>query len=84
MAGSLPPEWQTWYSSLTHPPIFSPSGADAWWESQREVLGPNCVDETDTDALIAFLRKVFVLDPTSRPTATELLQDPWFKSLKLQ
>jgi serine/threonine protein kinase len=41
-------------------------------------------DETDTDALIAFLRKVLVLDPASRPTATEILQDPWFKSLKLQ
>ena len=79
MAGFLPPEWQTWYSSLTHPPPFSPSGADAWWKSHKEILGQNCVDETETDVLIAFLRKLLALDPALRPTATEMLQDPWFE-----
>ncbi len=79
MTGSLPPEWQIWYSSLSKPPQISLSGADAWWESRREILHRNCVDETDTDALIMFLRKVLVLDPAKRPTAAEVSQDPWLQ-----
>lgn len=32
-----------------------------------------------TDAFITFLTKVPVLDPAMRPTAAEVLQDPWFQ-----
>ncbi|KAF8972588.1 kinase-like protein [Flammula alnicola] len=77
MAGTLPPGWQNWYTSLSTPPEVSPSGADAWWALRRKRLSQNCADEADTDALIALLRKVLVLDPTARPTAAEILQDPW-------
>ncbi|KAF8971371.1 hypothetical protein BDZ97DRAFT_1913862 [Flammula alnicola] len=61
-------------AAIVHGEI-SPSGADAWWASHREYLRQNCADEADTDALIALLRKVLVLDPTARPTAAEVLQD---------
>ena len=79
MTGSLPSEWQMWHSSLSNPPQVSLSGADAWWESRRKYLRQNCVDEADTDALITLLRKVLILDPAERPTAPEVLRDPWFQ-----
>ncbi|KAH7927484.1 kinase-like protein [Leucogyrophana mollusca] len=78
MAGSLPPGWRSWYASLSNPPEVSPSGADAWWASRRGALRRNCIDDADTDALIALLRKVLVLDSAARPTAAEVLQDLWF------
>lgn len=80
MAGSLPPGWESWYAGLQNPPEVSSSSADTFWRSRREILRPNCRTEADCDALIALLRKVLVLDPTMRPTATEVLQNPWFPS----
>jgi serine/threonine-protein kinase SRPK3 len=82
MASSLPPGWKNWYASLSDAPEVSPSGADAWWASRREALQPNCADEADTDALIMLLRKILVLDPAARPTAAEVLQEPWFGVLR--
>ena len=79
MAGSVPLMWQMWHFSLSDPPQVSLSGADAWWESRRKYLRQNCADEADTDALIALLRKVLVLDPAERPTVQDVLRDPWFQ-----
>ncbi|KAH7924444.1 kinase-like protein [Leucogyrophana mollusca] len=79
MAGSLPPGYRNWHASLSNPPEVSPSGADAWWVSRREALRINCADDAAADALITLLRKVLVLDPMARPTAAEVLQDPWFQ-----
>ncbi|RMD43946.1 hypothetical protein DV735_g1232, partial [Chaetothyriales sp. CBS 134920] len=35
----------------------------------------------DPSRFIAFLRRVLTWDPEQRPTAAELLQDPWFKAV---
>ena len=78
MASSLPPGWEDWYANLTDPPEISPTRADAWWVERWEVLRRNCVDDASTDALITFLGRVLVLDPALRPTAAEVLEDPWF------
>jgi len=79
MTGSVPPGWKSWYTNLSNPPEVSPSIADAWWAKRRDCLRAGCVDEASTDALIALLRKVLVLDPALRPTAVVVLQDPWFQ-----
>jgi len=50
------------------------SCCDEHWDS--EVLRRNCADDASNDTLIT-LRKVLVLDPALRPTAAEVLQDPW-------
>lgn len=78
MASSLPLGWESWYASLADPPEISPRSADAWWAERRRRLRKHCTDDASADALVVFLRKVLVLDPASRPTATEVLQDPWF------
>jgi len=78
MAGSLPPGWEDWYAKLTDPPEISSSAADAWWADRWEHLRPTCADDKSTDALVTFLRGVLVVDPALRPTAAEVLQDPWF------
>jgi len=77
MADSLPPTWLNWYSSLANPPEVSPSSADAWWQTQRERLQKRSTDEASVDGLVNLLKKVWVLDPASRPTAAQVLQDPW-------
>ena len=81
MTGSLPPGWEEWYANLTDPPEISPAGADGWWAQRWEILRRNCADDESTDALVTFLRKVLVLDPALRPTAAEVLKDPWFQSV---
>ena len=78
MADSLPPTWLNWYSSLANPPEVSPSSADAWWQKRREELRKYSADEASVDGLVNLLKKVLVLDPASRPTAAQVLRDPWF------
>ena len=75
MAGSLPPEWEDWYANLSDPPEISPTGADAWWADRCTRLRPNCADDESADALVALLQKVLVVDPVSRPTAAEVLEE---------
>jgi serine/threonine-protein kinase SRPK3 len=78
MADSLPPTWLNWYSSLANPPEVSPSSADAWWQKRREEFRKCYADEASVDGLVNLLKKVLVLDPASRPTAAQVLRDPWF------
>ena len=63
--------------NLTDLPEISPTRADAWWVERWEALRRNCADDASTDALITFLRRVLVLNPALRPTAAEVLEDPW-------
>ncbi|KAH6980857.1 serine protein kinase [Ilyonectria sp. MPI-CAGE-AT-0026] len=41
---------------------------------------PDDVDEAESAVIIALIRRILNYDPALRPTAEELLEDPWFHS----
>lgn len=41
---------------------------------------PDDVDEAESALIIALIRRILNYDPALRPTAEELLEDPWFHS----
>ena len=51
-------------------------GYDEEWESMREALPK--IPPHEAALLYDLLSKIFVYDPTSRPTASEILDHPWF------
>ncbi|KAF8899480.1 hypothetical protein CPB84DRAFT_1847692 [Gymnopilus junonius] len=79
MADVLPPGWEIWHASLSNPSEVSPNSANAWWATCRERVCLACSDEADVDLSIALLKKILILDPTLRPSAAEIVHDPWFK-----
>ena len=75
----VPPKWEElWKSSGSRSLDMSP---DTFWAETRGALRKGCVDEEDLESLVTLLRKVLVLDPAMRPTAAEILRDPWFQDM---
>ncbi|KAG6901938.1 hypothetical protein C0995_006460 [Termitomyces sp. Mi166 len=77
MASSLPPKWQDWCATLPNPPQVSKDTSNLWWASEWRFIRSRCDDDAEADALVALLKKLLVLDPMARPTAIEVLDDPW-------
>ncbi|KAG6889053.1 hypothetical protein C0995_004336 [Termitomyces sp. Mi166 len=77
IADSLPPGWQDWYATLPNPPEVSKNASNLWWASKWKFIRSYCADDADADALVTLLKKLLVLDPMARPTAIEVLDDPW-------
>lgn len=80
MAGSVPFGWKEWWDAQSNQCAISPSVAVAWWEKRRNSFCRHFSDLEDADAFFSLLRRMLILDPAARPTASEILQDPWFLS----
>ncbi|CAK7275551.1 hypothetical protein SEPCBS119000_006742 [Sporothrix epigloea] len=39
------------------------------------------IDEKEATAVKVLIRRILQYDPAKRPTASELLQDPWFRGI---
>ncbi|KAI5831073.1 kinase-like protein [Schizophyllum commune Tattone D] len=74
MSATLPLAWKAWCDSAPRPC----SSPDAWWTERRERIRGAYADDRDADALLALLERILVLDPAERPSAAEIVQDPWF------
>lgn len=77
-AGYVPTAWQTWWSTMPKAPDVSPDAAQRFWKEKREMLRRHCADDADVDHLIVLLKKLLTLDPAARPSAAEVVNDPWF------
>ncbi|KAL1757694.1 kinase-like domain-containing protein [Schizophyllum commune] len=75
MSATLPLEWKAWWASAPRPG----SSSDAWWTERRDRLRGACADDRGADALVDMLKRILVLDPAKRPSAAEIVQDPWFR-----
>jgi non-specific serine/threonine protein kinase len=40
---------------------------------------PSDIDEAESSTIISLLRRILQYDPKKRPSAADILQDPWFK-----
>ncbi|KAF8910432.1 kinase-like protein [Gymnopilus junonius] len=80
MAGSIPPGWLHWDTNTRgpEPDEVCSEAADKWWASRWGWIRNYCINDSDTDVLILLLRRILVLDAALRPTAEEILGDPWF------
>ncbi|KAL1757718.1 kinase-like domain-containing protein [Schizophyllum commune] len=81
LAGRVPPAWQAWWDSKPREPLSG--DPEAWWDSpdQRDWIANGCEDEEDANAAIRLLKKLLVLEPSSRASCEEILQEPWFKDV---
>ncbi|KAJ6484364.1 kinase-like domain-containing protein [Mycena vitilis] len=82
LCGGAPVDWIAYFASLpdTVPPRnFTPEAADAFWaKTEYPKRGGQTTEEIR--GLVALLRRMLVLDPMQRPSALNLLQDPYFIS----
>jgi serine/threonine protein kinase len=56
----------------------APKAADALWAKTTERLQIKGQTAEDAHGLVKLLRRMLVIDPMERPTASALLQDPYF------
>ncbi|KAJ7205978.1 kinase-like domain-containing protein [Mycena pura] len=71
-----PEEWIQYFAALP----FTTECADTLWAEHAKHMverGPG-ISEEDAEALVRLLRRMLVIDPKKRPSALELLQDPYF------
>jgi serine/threonine protein kinase len=54
--------------------------ADDLWNDVEQTFTERGVE--DPAALVRLLRRMMVFDPSRRPTAAELLRDPYFRTLQ--
>ncbi|KZV61425.1 kinase-like protein [Peniophora sp. CONT] len=79
LAGAVPSSWDVYpAANVLSASGITPRSADNLWQQHRADLRNVCSSEQDVDALIALLRRVLVLDPAARPSAADILRDPWF------
>ncbi|KZV61424.1 kinase-like protein [Peniophora sp. CONT] len=81
LVGVVPSSWSAYpAANALRSSGITPASADHLWQEQRAVLWDVCSPEEDVDALIVLLRRILVLDPAKRPSAADILRDPWFSS----
>ncbi|KAJ7661120.1 kinase-like domain-containing protein [Mycena rosella] len=77
LCGGAPQEWMQYF--ITVPDATAPQEmADALWGVRATHFTRFGAPKEEADALAKFLRRMLVLDPHERPSASELLQDPYF------
>ncbi|KAJ6554532.1 kinase-like domain-containing protein [Mycena capillaripes] len=75
-SGSLPEAWAQHLS--ISPTQYTSELADEFWK-ELETISDKTIE--DGLGLLQLLRRMIVIDPTQRPTAEELLRDPYFDGL---
>ncbi|KAJ7276773.1 kinase-like domain-containing protein, partial [Mycena rebaudengoi] len=70
LCGSTPADWTMYFASISDKPkAYTPEASDALWAARTA---------EDARALVKLLRRMLVVDPMERPSASALLQDPYF------
>ncbi|KAJ6508579.1 kinase-like domain-containing protein [Mycena sanguinolenta] len=81
LCGGAPADWTAYFASVPDkisPRAYTPQAADALWATTMECLQRGGQTTEDAHGLVALLRRMLVIDPKERPSAAELLLDPYF------
>ncbi|KAF8216879.1 kinase-like domain-containing protein [Mycena galopus ATCC 62051] len=80
--GEVPEEWHSYLRSNPFLPADVPGivQADKFWKAKEALFGRYGVE--NSPGLVRLLRRMMKLDPAKRPTATEVLRDPYFAGLQ--
>ncbi|KAJ7469617.1 kinase-like domain-containing protein [Mycena latifolia] len=81
LCGSAPEKWLQYFATLSNDKPFqeySMAVADALWAERAERFMKTGASQGDAEGLVKLLRRMLVIDPSKRPNAFELLQDPYF------
>ncbi|KAF8216926.1 kinase-like domain-containing protein [Mycena galopus ATCC 62051] len=80
--GEVPEEWHSYLRSNPFLPGDVPGivEADKFWKAKEARFGRYGVE--NPAGLVRLLRRMMKLDPAKRPTAAELLRDPYFAGLQ--
>ncbi|KAJ7213546.1 kinase-like domain-containing protein [Mycena pura] len=81
LCDEIPDAWRDYLASRKYPSDRTPHGhADEIWKQKEEQFTRLGVD--NPPGLVKLMRRMLVLDPARRPTAAELLGDPYFVGTK--
>ncbi|KAJ7285345.1 kinase-like domain-containing protein [Mycena rebaudengoi] len=78
ICGGAPADWAAYLVSLSTKSEVPLKAADALWAKTTEYLQSKGQTPEDARGLVKLLRRMVVIDPMERPSASELLQDPYF------
>ncbi|KAJ7276831.1 kinase-like domain-containing protein [Mycena rebaudengoi] len=79
--GEVPDAWWEYLRSpFPNGVVPGPQHADSLWKQKEELFSKFGVE--NPAGLIRLLRRMMQLDPAKRPTAAELLRDPYFDGLQ--
>ncbi|KAF7357206.1 Protein kinase domain-containing protein [Mycena sanguinolenta] len=87
LCGGAPADWTTYFASVPDkipPRAYTPQDADALWTKTMEYIQRWGQTAEDARRLVASLRRMLVMDPMGRPSAAELLRDPYFVGTVLE
>ncbi|KAJ7469609.1 kinase-like domain-containing protein [Mycena latifolia] len=81
ICGGAPDEWVQYLATVPRagpPQEYTMQRADALWAGNAAGFIEKGASKEDADGLVKLLRRMLVINPDKRPTALELLQDPYF------
>ncbi|KAJ7466590.1 kinase-like domain-containing protein [Mycena galericulata] len=76
--GEVPGAWRDHIDSRPWPMGFAPEMTEGFWDGKKECFARLGVE--DPPGLVRLMLRMLVLDPEKRPSAQELLDDPYFFS----
>ncbi|KAJ7213542.1 kinase-like domain-containing protein [Mycena pura] len=79
LCGGVPDAWHAYIASRAFPPDWAPAHTAGLWKKMEADFAVAGAD--DPPGLVGLLRRMMILDPAMRPTAAELLGDPYFASV---
>ncbi|KAJ7194660.1 kinase-like domain-containing protein, partial [Mycena pura] len=82
LCGEVPDDWREYIVSHAFPPNWTPAHTAELWKQMEADFAAAGAD--DPPGLVRLMRRMMVLDPAKRPTAAELLNDPYFVGTKTE
>ncbi|KAJ7213574.1 kinase-like domain-containing protein [Mycena pura] len=76
ICGEVPDAWRDYIDSRPWPLDVAPGMTEKFWERRKAYFAQLGVE--DPAGLVRLMRRMLVLDPAKRPSAQELLDDPYF------